>query len=64
MTDYVGIPAFLVIYFGHRIYYWSEKWMYSPEEIDLMTGLDTVIAAENPVSANRTTRDSLREFFT
>lgn len=47
-TAYIGIPAFLVLYFGHRIVYWRDPWAWHPEEVDMQTGLQEVIAAERP----------------
>ncbi|KAF2090789.1 histidine permease [Saccharata proteae CBS 121410] len=49
LTAYIGIPIFLCIYFGHRIYtFKEEKWALAPEEVDLQTGLDDVLADEKP----------------
>ncbi|KAM0426285.1 hypothetical protein ACHAPT_008325 [Fusarium lateritium] len=48
LTAYIGIPAFLLIYFSHRIYYWSDEWVRRPEDIDMTEGLDEVLAAERP----------------
>ncbi|KAJ5457376.1 hypothetical protein N7530_012650 [Penicillium desertorum] len=39
-TAYIGIPAFLILYFGHRALYWSDPWAWRPEEVDMHTGLD------------------------
>ncbi|RFU26547.1 hypothetical protein B7463_g9791, partial [Scytalidium lignicola] len=64
MTAYVGIPAFLVIYFGHRIWFWSEPWAMAPENVDLFTDLDTVIAAEKPVLENQTILERLKDWLT
>ncbi|PGH05019.1 hypothetical protein AJ79_06906 [Helicocarpus griseus UAMH5409] len=47
-TAYIGLPAFLVIYFGHRIYTWSEPWAWSLADIDLQTGLEETLASEQP----------------
>ncbi|CAI7603545.1 unnamed protein product [Penicillium viridicatum] len=47
-TAYIGIPAFLILYFGHRALYWSDPWAWRPEEVDMHTGLDEIIAAEQP----------------
>jgi amino acid transporter len=47
-TAYIGIPAFLVLYFGHRIVFWHDPWAWRPEDVDLHTGLDEIIAAERP----------------
>ncbi|KAI8654152.1 AA-permease domain-containing protein [Fusarium sp. Ph1] len=48
LTAYIGIPAFLVIYFGHRLYYWDDEWVRKPEDIDMYEGMDEVLAAERP----------------
>ncbi|RSL72935.1 hypothetical protein CEP53_000965 [Fusarium sp. AF-6] len=35
LTAYIGIPAFLLIYFGHRVYYREDEWVRKPEDIDM-----------------------------
>jgi len=53
LTAYVGIPIFLVIYFGHRFVHRHEAWVIPSEEVDLHTGIETVLANETPeVNAN------------
>jgi amino acid transporter len=47
-TAYIGIPIYLLIYFGHRIYAWKDKWATPPAEVDLTTGLEQVLAEEKP----------------
>jgi amino acid transporter len=47
-TAYIGIPAFLVLYFGHRIVFRHDPWAWRPEDVDLHTGLDEILAAERP----------------
>ncbi|PGH33416.1 AAT family amino acid transporter [[Emmonsia] crescens] len=47
-TSYIGLPAFLVIYFGHRIYARQDPWLLSPHDVDLQTGLEETLAAETP----------------
>ena len=47
-TAYIGIPAFLLLYFGHRIVFWSDPWAWRPEDVDMQTGLQEIIAAEKP----------------
>ncbi|KAB8236586.1 hypothetical protein ETB97_005367 [Aspergillus alliaceus] len=47
-TAYIGIPAFLVLYAGHRIVFWNDPWAWKPEEVDLQTGLEEILAAEKP----------------
>ncbi|KAI9688934.1 MAG: hypothetical protein M1820_010203 [Bogoriella megaspora] len=48
LTDYIGIPIFLAIYFGHRIYAWRDPWAHDPADVDLHTGLERVLADEKP----------------
>ncbi|KAK7550713.1 histidine permease [Phyllosticta citricarpa] len=48
LTSYIGIPIFAVIYFGHRIYKRNDKWAYNPHEVDLVTGMERVLAEEKP----------------
>lgn len=47
-TAYIGVPAFLILYFGHRFVYRQDPWMWRAEDIDLMTGMDEIMAAEEP----------------
>ncbi|KAF2224111.1 histidine permease [Elsinoe ampelina] len=50
-TAYVGLPLFFAFYFGHRIWsYFDAKdpWAHPPEEVDLVTGLEDIIAEETP----------------
>lgn len=48
LTAYIGIPIFLIIYFSHRIWAWSDPWAYPPEEVDMQTGMVEVLAEETP----------------
>ncbi|KAF4984882.1 hypothetical protein FZEAL_35 [Fusarium zealandicum] len=48
LTAYIGIPAFLLIYFGHRLCHRSDYWVRKPEDIDMYDGMDEVMAAERP----------------
>ncbi|KAK3077262.1 hypothetical protein LTS18_010786, partial [Coniosporium uncinatum] len=50
LTAYVGIPLFLVIYFGHRLYAFRDPWAHNPSEVDMQTGLAEVLAEEEPPS--------------
>lgn len=52
-TSYIGIPAFLVLYFGHRIIYRKDPWAWRSEDVDLVTGLEEIIAAEKPPVVRR-----------
>ncbi|KAL2823448.1 amino acid permease/ SLC12A domain-containing protein [Aspergillus cavernicola] len=48
-TAYIGVPAFLVLYAGHRIVFWRDPWAWGSGEVDLRTGLEEILAAEGPV---------------
>ncbi|ORY16311.1 amino acid permease/ SLC12A domain-containing protein [Clohesyomyces aquaticus] len=48
LTAYIGIPIFLCIYGGHRIWAWSDPWAYRPEDVDMHTGMEDVLAEEKP----------------
>lgn len=48
LTAYVGIPIFLVIYFGHRLTHWKDPWAHESMSVDLHTGAEEVEAAEMP----------------
>jgi amino acid transporter len=50
-TSYIGIPAFLVIYAGHRLFYWRDPWAWEPMDVDMQTGLDEIMTAEKPPRA-------------
>ncbi|KAL3487388.1 putative proline-specific permease [Aspergillus germanicus] len=41
-TAYVGIPLFFSFYVLHRVWNWSDTWLYKPEEVDLKTGVEDV----------------------
>ncbi|KAI9759310.1 MAG: alpha-1,4-glucan branching enzyme [Chaenotheca gracillima] len=49
LTAYVGIPAFLVIYFGHRIYHYKDPWLRHPETVDLQSNLEEILALDDHV---------------
>lgn len=53
LTAYVGIPIFLVMYFGHRIVFWKDSWAWDPMEVDMKTGLQEVIDAETPIKERK-----------
>ncbi|KAF2644300.1 histidine permease [Massarina eburnea CBS 473.64] len=48
LTAYIGIPIFLGIYFGHRIYAWNDPWAYPPLEVDLHSGMEQIMEEETP----------------
>lgn len=47
-TAYIGIPAFLVLYFGHRFVFRADPWAWGANDVDLQTGLDEILLAERP----------------
>jgi amino acid transporter len=53
-TAYIGIPAFLLMYFGHRVLFWSDPWAWRSEDVDLQTGLQEILAAERPAKVRDT----------
>ncbi|OJZ87848.1 hypothetical protein ASPFODRAFT_132498 [Aspergillus luchuensis CBS 106.47] len=51
VTSYVGIPIFVIFYLGHRLYTgWGGPWLIPCEEVDLVTGIAEIVAAEVPAS--------------
>ncbi|BCR92067.1 proline permease PrnB [Aspergillus chevalieri] len=58
-TAYIGIPAFLALYFGHRIVYWRDPWAWKPEDVDMQTGLQEILEAEEPPRPRRTLKEKL-----
>ncbi|KAL4919040.1 amino acid permease/ SLC12A domain-containing protein [Aspergillus aurantiobrunneus] len=48
-TAYIGIPAFVLLYAAHRIVFWNDPWAWDSSEVDLVTGLEEILAAEGPV---------------
>ncbi|KAH0835996.1 putative proline-specific permease put4 [Fonsecaea pedrosoi] len=53
LTAYIGIPIFFVMYIGHRIVFWGDKWAWDPMEVDMHTGLQEVIDAEKPLKKRK-----------
>jgi yeast amino acid transporter len=47
-TAYVGIPIFLAIYFGHRLYARNDTWARKPEDVDLVSGMRELLEEERP----------------
>lgn len=64
LTAYVGIPIFLCIYFGHKLFHRNEKWAHASLEVDLTTGLDVVLAGEKPDLRPNGWAKKLTGFFT
>ncbi|KAI0536728.1 amino acid permease/ SLC12A domain-containing protein [Xylaria digitata] len=56
LTAYIGIPAFLVLYIGHRIVNLKDPWAHSPEDVDMKTGVDEMEAMEEEDTALRLNR--------
>ncbi|KAJ0108319.1 hypothetical protein J7T55_005296 [Diaporthe amygdali] len=49
LTAYIGIPIFLGLYFGHRFTVArNEPWYIDAKLMDLVNGMDQVLAAETP----------------
>lgn len=64
LTAYVGIPLFLCIYFGHRLYRRHDRWAHRSEDVDLMTGIDEVLAEETPEPILKGWRYKLKDALT
>lgn len=47
-TAYIGIPAFVLLYAGHRAIFWNDPWVWKSRDVDLHTGLEEILAAEKP----------------
>ncbi|KAL4985902.1 amino acid permease/ SLC12A domain-containing protein [Aspergillus falconensis] len=47
-SSYFGIPAFLAFYFGHRIVFRKDPWVWPSIQVDMHSGLEEIIAAERP----------------
>lgn len=63
LTAYVGIPSFLAIYLGHRVLHWNDAWVRDPKEVDLHTGIATVLSNEHPDAPMGKWRRKLGEWF-
>ncbi|PSN64169.1 AAT family amino acid transporter [Corynespora cassiicola Philippines] len=49
MTSYIGIPIFLAFYLGHKFTRGRrDPWVIPSAEVDMLSGLDEVIASETP----------------
>ncbi|KAJ2988735.1 hypothetical protein NUW58_g3824 [Xylaria curta] len=57
LTAYIGLPAFLALYFGHCMVNRNDPWVHSPEEIDMKTGVDEVEAMEHEDATLRANRN-------
>jgi amino acid transporter len=64
LTAYVGIPIFLGIYGLHKVFHWHEPWATAPEDVDLQTGVDLVIANETPELHAKTWKKKMQGWFT
>lgn len=53
LTAYIGIPIFVVMYFGHRIWFWKDSWAWAPDEVDLHTGMQEVLDADAPMKERK-----------
>ncbi|KAM0255495.1 hypothetical protein ACHAQJ_005726 [Trichoderma viride] len=59
LTDYISIPVFLALYFGHRIYHRKDRWWRQVGDIDLQSGLEEVEADFEPEDENSSPRRSI-----
>jgi yeast amino acid transporter len=53
LTAYIGIPIFFVMYFGHRLWFWRDKWAWDPLEVDMQTGLQEILDADMPIKKRK-----------
>lgn len=57
LTAYIGIPAFLVVYFGHKIWKGrADPWYLPVPEIDIQEGSDVLESEEPPVASSEKRR--------
>ncbi|KAF5234840.1 hypothetical protein FOXYS1_15686 [Fusarium oxysporum] len=47
LTAYIGIPIFLTLYFGHRLWHKQDSWVKAPSDVDLHSGLDEILVFED-----------------
>ncbi|PYH83335.1 hypothetical protein BO82DRAFT_353028 [Aspergillus uvarum CBS 121591] len=59
-TAYIGIPAFVLLYVGHRVVFRSDPWAWKPSEVDLVSGLQEILEAERPPRPRETWAQKLR----
>lgn len=59
LTDYISIPVFLALYFGHRIYHYKDEWWRQVDDIDLQSGLDEVEAEYDGEEENSSPKRSI-----
>ncbi|KAF4443189.1 AAT family amino acid transporter [Fusarium austroafricanum] len=48
ISAYIGIPVFLILYLGHKLVRRNESWIRPTSEIDMLDGMEEVLAAERP----------------
>ncbi|KAH6962388.1 amino acid permease/ SLC12A domain-containing protein [Ilyonectria sp. MPI-CAGE-AT-0026] len=46
LTAYIGIPIFLSLYFGHRLWHKQDPWLKAPSDIDLHSNLEEILICE------------------
>lgn len=62
ITSYVGIAIFAALYFGHKVLFGrNDPWAIPAERVDLISGLDAVLAAERPPVKEEGKRSPLRK---
>ncbi|RAL13413.1 proline permease PrnB [Aspergillus homomorphus CBS 101889] len=59
-TAYIGIPAFVLLYSGHRLVFRRDPWAWKPTEVDLTSGLQEILEAERPPRPRETWAQKLR----
>ncbi|KAI6090138.1 amino acid permease/ SLC12A domain-containing protein [Hypoxylon rubiginosum] len=62
LTAYIGIPAFLLLYFGHRLFAQDALWLRAPDAVDLKTGLADVLADEESHATVSPAAGSLKRY--
>lgn len=61
-TAYIGLPAFLVIYLGHKIFAGrAEPWIRASSAVDLKTGLADMLASEEAYEAEEKLKAASRD---
>ena len=64
LTAYIGIPVFFAIYLGHRVRHRADKWAHGPMEVDLHSGIEVVLANEEPEVHADTWKKKLHDLLT
>ncbi|KAF2716140.1 hypothetical protein K431DRAFT_236038 [Polychaeton citri CBS 116435] len=62
LTAYVGLPIFLAIYFGHRVFHWNQPWAIASSQVDLVSDVQEIIEQEQPVKKISNWRDRVKSW--